>query len=376
MGYYIHRDGQSVGVTVDQLREQARAGQLKREDYVYQDETAQWTSAGTMAELAQDWPGATPPPPPPPPAYQPPPAQPQPPAYQAPPTYAQAPQQAYQQQSSQQRPSTSGGVSVDGIDVIFKRSFDMYLQHWQALLLTCAVVIVPLSILSAGLNWLILLPTRAVLSVSPYDPRAGLAAVGVGIVAVLLGLVATLVTSLIMQGIAIPLTRGAVMAAVADLMLGGNGDFKKAWGTLGRKFGPLFITLLLAGLVVAVGTLMLVVPGLVASFLFAMVAPVVLIEGVTGVEALKRSVKLVSADWLRILIVMIVLGLLTAILSWFPAMLLALIFGSAPFLSQVLGDLLMMVILPLPTIALVLLYFDIRRKHEGLDEASLARKLV
>jgi hypothetical protein len=267
-------------------------------------------------------------------------------------------------------------VSVDGIDVIFKRSFDMYLQHWQALLLTCAVVIVPLSILSAGLNWLILLPTRAVLSVSPYDPRAGLAAVGVGIVAVLLGLVATLVTSLIMQGIAIPLTRGAVMAAVADLMLGGNGDFKKAWGTLGRKFGPLFITLLLAGLVVAVGTLMLVVPGLVASFLFAMVAPVVLIEGVTGVEALKRSVKLVSADWLRILIVMIVLGLLTAILSWFPAMLLALIFGSAPFLSQVLGDLLMMVILPLPTIALVLLYFDIRRKHEGLDEASLARKLV
>lgn len=107
-----------------------------------------------------------------------------------------------------------------------------------------------------------------------------------------------------------------------------------------------------------------------------MVAPVVLIEGVTGVEALKRSVKLVSADWLRILIVMIVLGILTAILSWFPAMLLALIFGSAPFLSQVLGDLLMMVILPLPTIALVLLYFDIRRKHEGLDEATLARKLV
>jgi hypothetical protein len=360
MGYYIHRDGQSVGVTVDQLREQARAGQLKREDYVYQDETAQWTSAGTMAELAQDWPGATPPPPPPPPAYQPPPAQPQPPAYQAPPTYAQAPQQAYQQQSSQQRPSTSGGVSVDGIDVIFKRSFDMYLQHWQALLWTAGMVLMPLSLAAAVLTWVAAVAARSLSG-------------GFGVFAAILGILGTALVGLV-YAVASPLVMCALTSSVIRMVAGGQSDWRWSWRVVFQRIGPLAITLLLGGLAVTVGAILVCLPGIAAAVLLSFAVPVVFIEGTSGVDGLKRSSQLVLTDWLRVLILFLA-TMACGALCYIPVALLIWLLGNG-FIVTIVRDLLMLVVLPLPTIALVLLYFDIRRKHEGLDEASLARKLV
>ena len=54
-----------------------------------------------------------------------------------------------------------------------------------------------------------------------------------------------------------------------------------------------------------------VIPGLVVAFCFALVAQVAVIEGLKGAAALRRSVELVGADWLRIALLLAVFGALT-----------------------------------------------------------------
>ena len=44
-------------------------------------------------------------------------------------------------------------------------------------------------------------------------------------------------------------------------------------------------------------------------------------------------------------------------------------------LEQLLGDLLTLVLLPLPVLAAVLVYLDLRRKTEGLDRDTLRGEL-
>jgi hypothetical protein len=121
-----------------------------------------------------------------------------------------------------------------------------------------------------------------------------------------------------------------------------------------------------------VGYLFLVLPGLVLSFLFVFTPAVVLIEARSGTEALKRSARLVRSDWLRVALVLISFG----VINWLAHLIGAfLIPGGLFFLEHLLGDLLTLVLLPLPVLATVLIYLDLRRRREGVDADTLRREL-
>src|SRR5258707_1300311 len=170
-----------------------------------------------------------------------------------------------------------------------------------------------------------------------------------------LGILGTLVTFFI-YAVAVPLTNGAVTIAVADRVLGGNAGWREVWMLLFRRLGPLLTAIIPAAFITAFGFVFLIVPGLILGLLFAFVSPVVLIEGLRGRAALRRSVELVRSDWLRVAIMIVVL----AVMRWF-AQLLAniLVPSSALFIGSLFGDLVTMVFLPLPVLGMVLLYFDI-----------------
>jgi hypothetical protein len=168
------------------------------------------------------------------------------------------------------------------------------------------------------------------------------------------------------------LTNGALTIAVADRATGGSAAWREVWMLLLRRVGPLLIAVILVSIIVAFGTLFFVIPGLILGLLFAFVPQAVLIEGLRGREALKRSVELVSSDWLRVAIMIIALGAL----SW-AAQLVAHAFmpASAFFASSFFGDLVTLVLLPVPVLGMVLLYFDIRRKRDGFTDDRLRTDL-
>jgi len=169
------------------------------------------------------------------------------------------------------------------------------------------------------------------------------------------------------------LTNAALTIAVADRLGGGLAGWLEVWMLLLGRLRELLSALIPAALLVAAGMVLWALPGMIVAFLFAFVPQVVLIERLTGKAALARSIVLVRVDWLR---VALLVGVFIAI-TW-AARLVAdvLIPDSAPFVTQLIGDLITLIVMPVPVLGLVLLYLDIRRRRDGFSADDLRAELA
>jgi hypothetical protein len=124
---------------------------------------------------------------------------------------------------------------------------------------------------------------------------------------------------------------------------------------------------------VALGGALFLLPGLVVATLLLFVPVVVLFERFAGKAALLRSMALVRTDAVRVIVVMLAAAVLGAAASGLAEL-------ATPessrrimvFLRLFLGDLLMIVGLPVPALAAARLYLDLRSR-EGVDAPALAR---
>lgn len=299
-------------------------------------------------------------------------------------------------------PAPAPAVEEDafaGTVTLLKRAFDLYKQHFVLFLVTSAVALGPVYLLQSGIVTLALAPAAVattgleindqrlqalsaeldrkvkegaspeelaelqgqILDLSMKQLQGATAAAGgamAGAFAGLLGLLLTIPLTML----ATFLAQGALVVAVNDRLRNGSMTWQVAWGVVGRRLGPLVVTSLLASFAVLVGTVMCVLPGLAAGFFLALTAPVVLLERRAGVDALKRSFELVKGDWLRVLLVAIAFS----VLSWLAAFVGGLLVPDRfVFVNHLMGDLVSLVVLPIPIIGLVLLYDGIIRRREG-----------
>jgi hypothetical protein len=99
---------------------------------------------------------------------------------------------------------------------------------------------------------------------------------------------------------------------------------------------------------------------------------VVLFERATGKAAFVRSLALVRTDAARVIVVMLAAALLCAVAFGLPYLVMP---DSSRriivFLHDFLGDLVMIVTLPVPALAAARLYIDLRGR-EGVNDAALA----
>jgi len=199
--------------------------------------------------------------------------------------------------------------------------------------------------------------------------------------AAMLRFLARLVTGFFLYGLMVPLTTGALVLTAADRILGGHGAWREAWMLLSRRLGALLSAVMPAAAAIALALaftqvwvlgVVFLIALLVLALFFAFVSPVVLVEGVAGRAALRRSAALAWSDWLRVAIMIIAL----AVTCWVAEMLAYLLLPhTAPFFVSLFGDLFTMVALPVPALAIALLYLDIRRKNEGYTQERLRADL-
>ncbi len=253
-----------------------------------------------------------------------------------------------------------------GVADILVEAFRLYRAHAKPLLLTCALLFVPAAIVNSLARAAILGPAFTMAHTG--DPT--MAAGGFGVY--MLGLLGTLVTGFFLYGIIVPLTNGALTISVADRILGGNAGWREVWMLLFRRLGLLLSALVPAAIATAIGCMFFVIPGLVLAVLFAFVSPVVLIEGIGGRAALERSTTLVRSDWLRVALVLLAFGVVRAVAQIIGS---ALVAPGCIFFGSLLSDLVTMVLLPVPVLGAVLLYFDIRRKQDNFTPDRLRADL-
>ncbi len=153
--------------------------------------------------------------------------------------------------------------------------------------------------------------------------------------------------------------QGMVVEAVRDIRDGVR-DFSLEG--LFRSVLPVIATLIaagfLAGLGIAVGFVLLIIPGLVLSTFWALIAPVVVIERTGVIDSFKRSRELVRGNGWNVFGVIAALFILNSIaLAFFRSLDLGVAgFGIAWFIVSAL-------LLPLSGLASAIMFFELKRIH-------------
>lgn len=242
-----------------------------------------------------------------------------------------------------------------GYGEILDEAFQLYKSNLGLMVGICATVYVPLGVI------------QMILQLALGSPAAG-QSMGAGQIAGVgaMGLVML---------VAIPFTilmNGALTKAIGDRYLQRYSSIGDSWSYVLQQAGPYIATSFLAGILVAVGVVLCVIPGIVFSFWVVFVTEVMVIEGTYGTAAIGRSRDLIAGQVGRILVMLIILWLVMVVISGVSAGISAAVIAA---MGEVMGQLtntvvstaLNLVLVPFPTIALILLYFDIRVRKEAFD---------
>jgi hypothetical protein len=195
--------------------------------------------------------------------------------------------------------------------------------------------------------------------------------VGMVIASLIVGLVG-LVVALVLTTAGVSYMYAVATVAVALHLRGQRADSQQIRRYLGRPVALRALgTLLLQMLAVAVGFVLLIIPGFIAMAWFTFSLPVVVIERTAYMRALRRSRELARGHELRILGALLCVSIIQLALQVIFQGLLGLVL-SVQAAQTISSFAVIFIYAPLQFIFLVLLYFDIRvRKGEiGLEEIA------
>jgi hypothetical protein len=168
-----------------------------------------------------------------------------------------------------------------------------------------------------------------------------------------------------------PILTAAITHAIAESYLSRTVTFGGALQFAFSIFLPLLGTSILATLVVVAG-LLLIIPGIILSLTFMLLASVMVIERVFAFRAMERCWTLMKGNLMRALALLLV----TAILAGALSAGVSLIAGSIPYLGVLLGGVAEGAANAFLTAVFVVLYFDIRCRKEAFDLEHLAGQVA
>lgn len=185
------------------------------------------------------------------------------------------------------------------------------------------------------------------------------------------------------------LLQGYLTSVAGKAVLGRPVSVKEAMSEVGPRFPQLLVVGILYGLMCMVGIFLCFVGVLVPWTFFALASAVLVLERSTIMESFRRSGRLVSKAFWRVLGFLLVAFLISAVLSFviqFPFNLGAggtfgRLFGTSSVILPSTGDLILQsagavlvetLITPFSVLVTVLIYVDLRMRQEGMD-IDLAR---
>jgi hypothetical protein len=266
-------------------------------------------------------------------------------------------------------PPPPGGPAIAprGLGDILSAAFRLYGQHWQTLVGIAAVVVVPVAFIEAFVTHSI---THTVTkSVAVVNTTTGTVSYAQATSGAYRGFLAGVVF-LFLSFFVIGLLTGAITRAVASEAAGLPVDLGDSYTFALSRVGSIIWVSILVGLVVAVGLVFLIIPGLwFIGMLFASVI-VVVTENLRGTSAMSRSWNLVKGHWWHAFGTIIVAALLAGVVNGVI---------QAPFqqwvAKAIASAVAQIVTLPFTTTVGVLLYLDLRARKENLSVERLRADL-
>lgn len=183
--------------------------------------------------------------------------------------------------------------------------------------------------------------------------------------------------------ILIPFSEGAVAQAAIDLALGKPVSVRSAFAGVARRYWALLGQTLLVG--IAIVPLVLCFPVAIwVAVRWIVGLPALLAEGIGPIKALGRSWALTHRNWWRTFGILLLIFLLQVVISSALGAIGLPIAVAIPFVEPVVRAAVVLTVstaagavtLPVVPLCIVLLYFDLRIRHEHFDLDQLARQAV
>jgi hypothetical protein len=165
-----------------------------------------------------------------------------------------------------------------------------------------------------------------------------------------------------------PIVSAAITHAVSEVYLSRSATYGESIRTGLRLFTRLVGTAILMTLLILVGLVLLIIPGLYLMFVFMLAYTVIVLEDRGGWESLKRSRELARDNVWRIVAVYLVSFVLMTVMS----LVLSLVTRHIPVAGTLIDAVVQAVFTAYMSAALVVLYFDIRCRKEAFDLEHLA----
>jgi hypothetical protein len=190
-------------------------------------------------------------------------------------------------------------MSVSGI---LDTTFRLYRDRFVTFLLIALIVYVPFSLLTT-----FVLPAQTATASSAHG--AGPSPPQFNVVGSLLGFSGIFVFSVIF----LPLCSAALTHNISAAYLGKDLSAGDSYKRAAPRLAGLIGTQILAGIIVLLGLILLIVPGIIFSLWFYVLVPVVVLEGIAGSGALGRSRELMRGNLGKAFLVGLLAGILVAV---------------------------------------------------------------
>ena len=262
-------------------------------------------------------------------------------------------------------PPGPGGFRPRTLGEILSEAFRIYRENAAKLMVIVAVVVVPLSFIGALLGHFVGEPTLHRVKILGQPATIEYSrSFGVTILALLIAAAIGVIIWAILQA---AILRGAAQATIGDPV---DVEASYRWGL--SRFGSVLLVALLVGIVVGVGFILLIIPGLIFLVFLSVSEPALIVENRRGTEALKRSWNLVRGHFWHALVVILIAAIFTGIVQG----ILTAIGGHNWFVRWIFSAIAQILTSPFSALVTVLLYLDLRARKEALTAERLRTELA
>lgn len=188
----------------------------------------------------------------------------------------------------------------------------------------------------------------------------------------------------LVYAVAIPIAQGALIWAVSRRYLDQSITVAHAYQVVWRRVWQILVVIIITGIATMVGTLACIIPGLILWVMFSFAVPEVVLNDRTAFEAIQESWNLARYDFWKVATTLVLLALLVSVATYAltgPVMLglSAAATEASQFLLQALSQTISVVVQavlqPVAIVGMILLYYDLRIRRDGLDLQLLAEAI-
>lgn len=172
-----------------------------------------------------------------------------------------------------------------------------------------------------------------------------------------------------------PLCQGAMVHKISASYLGDTIGAGEAYRRALPRLPVLIGANIVAGILIFIGYLLLIVPGVLATLWLLLVTAAVMLENQGVIGALKRSTSLMKGHLGKGFLLLLVVG----VIGWGFNVGVEVVANMVPwptlFLKHFVWNIALAIILPVQTAPFILLYYDLRIRKEAFDLERLAELL-